>query len=125
MYPYGANLMSWKLKYGSEVLYARPGDTPLELDGVRPLKCARERVQSCTTPRGAHARLPCRGGVPIYFPQFGAGDGSPGTVPGQAPMQMHGFARNMEWEIIKTVRLCIAREHAARALRRAAHTGTD
>lgn len=49
MYPYGANLMSWKLKNGSEVLYARPGESHLELDGVRPLKCVR-----CT--RALHSR---------------------------------------------------------------------
>jgi hypothetical protein len=39
VYPFGANVMSWKLKNGSEVLYARPDDSPNELDGVHPLKC--------------------------------------------------------------------------------------
>ena len=105
MYPFGANLMSWKLKNGSEVLYARPGDSPLELDGVRPLKCVRfarsSRALGALTP----ARALRRGGVPIYFPQFGAGDNSPGSIPGQPAMQMHGFARNMMWDIVKTVRL--------------------
>ena len=42
--------------------------------------------------------------MPVYFPQVGSGDGAPGSIPGQEPMQMHGFARNMEWEIVKTVR---------------------
>ena len=104
MYPYGANLMSWKLKNGSEVLYARPGDSPLELDGVRPLKCVRcKRVQRALGALTAARALRRRGGVPIYFPQFGPGDNSPGSIPGQAPMQMHGFARNMMWDIVKTV----------------------
>ena len=46
VYPFGANVMSWKLKNGSEVLYARPDDGPDQFNGVRPLKCVyRERMQ--------------------------------------------------------------------------------
>jgi len=105
VYPFGANVMSWKLKNGSEVLYARPDDSPTEPDGVRPLKCARcERMQAVHCGVLTTARVACRGGVPIYFPQVGSGDGAPGSIPGQEPMQMHGFARNMEWDIVKTVR---------------------
>lgn len=34
---------------------------------------------------------PISGGVPLCFPQFGPG-----------PMQQHGFARNLEWEVLRT-----------------------
>jgi glucose-6-phosphate 1-epimerase len=61
-----------------------------------------------------------RGGVPIYFPQFGPGDNSPGSIPGQPALQLHGFARNMMWVIVKTVRLRsrpFARDRRAENLR--------
>lgn len=36
---------------------------------------------------------PIAGGVPLCFPQFGPGE-----------MQQHGFARNLEWEVIGAFR---------------------
>ena len=38
------------------------------------------------------AGAPIRGGVPVIFPQFS----------GQGPLQRHGFARNMVWELVQT-----------------------
>ncbi len=46
----------------------------------------------------------CSGGIPIIWPQFGKGGNTLGGIEGQAPMQQHGFARNMEWNIVETAR---------------------
>ncbi len=112
VYLHGANVTSWQISNGSEVLYVRP-DTPL--DGVKPIRRVRvatraHRGRRCAvTQSGALVTCVARssrrsGGIPLCFPQFGPGGDTPGGIPGQAPMQQHGFARNMDWDICATAR---------------------
>lgn len=63
IYPHGAHITSWQTKTGKELLFL-----------------------SSNSNFAAHQ--PIRGGIPVIFPQFGAG-----TLP------PHGFARITDWEI--------------------------
>ena len=83
---------------GHEALALRTSDgssATVLLHGAHALSWvpAGQGEQFYLSPSSSYAAVaPIRGGVPVIFPQFS----------GQGPLQRHGFARNMVWELVQT-----------------------
>lgn len=100
----GATVTSWRISNGSDVLYVRPDTALEELEG-KPIRCGVLQAPACF-PHSAFAPSFSSGGIPIIWPQFGKG-GALGGVEGPAEVQQqHGFARNLDWEVVDHVRRC-------------------
>lgn len=70
IYTFGATITSW-IHHSTEILFL---SKQAVLDGTKPI----------------------RGGIPIVFPQFGAGD----ILVSGAGTKQHGFARDKVWEVV-------------------------
>ncbi|KAI2604609.1 galactose mutarotase-like protein [Hypoxylon sp. NC1633] len=68
---YGATVISWKTRFGSEKLWLSDA---AKLDGSKAV----------------------RGGIPLVFPVFGTAPDHPAT----SKLPQHGFARNSRWEFL-------------------------
>lgn len=92
---FGANVTSWKVSNGSEVLYLRDDSG---LDGVNPIRQAHVVCVHLSV-----SLLLFSGGIPICWPRF------PTAPPLEEDVDVpnHGFADAFLWDILETVRLCI------------------